>query len=299
MASCIAGARAFLLPSVPMTQSALRPNARCTVPVTAGERRQELGSSSGQALFLFGGLLVAAAIRRSRRGVSRSVTREQLETLTVADLPTNWRPPNGPKAQRVLQIQAITRQLDKTFFLMAFNRENMLGSQVEEAKSFFPPNVNVRVLRNTWVRKAMEGTDWEPLAPQLKGSNVYVFVESDKDLKPSIQAYLKLEKEFDRTGAIDAIKEANDDMTYEIKPLVGGMMSEEWNVLQPQEIIKLKDFPTKTELIGQIAGSIKQVTTKLAVGIRQVPTKLAIGIKKTVEKGEEGGKGTVGDVTPE
>lgn len=55
-------------------------------------------------------------------------------------------------------------------------------------------------------------------------------------------------------------------------------------------------------------GSIKQVTTKLAIGIKQVgpcscgmqwqlldvtvqvPTKLAIGIKATVEKGEEGGK---------
>ena len=85
----------------------------------------------------------------------------------------------------------------------------------------------------------------------------------------------------------------------------------------------MQDFPTKTELIGQIAGSIKQVTTKLAVGVKQVrvqdeardrkarttpepckgvwkgclqccasevPTKLAIGLKKTVEKGEEAGK---------
>lgn len=57
-----------------------------------------------------------------------------------------------------------------------------------------------------------------------------------------------------------------------------------------------------------VTGSIKQVTTKLAIGIKQVgpyggmqlqwqldvsvqvPTKLAIGIKATVEKGEEGGK---------
>eukprot|EP00913_Durusdinium_trenchii_P014631 g13730.t1 len=148
------------------------------------------------------------------------------------------------------------------------------------------------------------------MSPLLKGSNVYVFVESDTDLKPAIQAYIKLEKRFDRTAVIDGIKEVmDDDLTYELKSLVGGVMSEEWNVLDGGEVLKLKermcfavlcfelqDFPTKTELIGQIAGSIKQVTQKLAVGIKQVPNKLAIGIKKTVEKGEEGGKGTVGDV---
>ena len=67
-------------------------------------------------------------------------------------------------------------------------------------------------------------------------------------------------------------------------------MSEEWDVLDGPGVLKLKDFPTKTELIGQVAGAIKQVTTKLAVGIKQVPTKLAIGIKNTVEKGEEEGK---------
>ncbi|CAE7321330.1 rplJ [Symbiodinium pilosum] len=161
----------------------------------------------------------------------------------------------------------------------------------KEARSFFPPTVNVRHLKNTWLKKAMEGTDWEPMRDKIKGNNIYVFVESDKDLKPSIQAYMKIEKQFNRTAKLDVLREEwVERLTYDLQPLVGGMMSEEWDIMEPADVVKLKDFPTKTELIGQIAGSIKQVTTKLAIGVRQVPTKLAIGLKKTVEKGEEGGK---------
>ncbi|CAE7716421.1 rplJ [Symbiodinium sp. CCMP2456] len=162
---------------------------------------------------------------------------------------------------------------------------------MEEARSYFPPTVNVRHLNNNWLRKAMEGTKWEAMRDKVKGSNIYVFVETDKDLKPSIQAYMKIEKQFNRTAKLDVLREEwADDLTYDLQPMIGGMMSEEWNVMEPADVVKLKDFPTKTELIGQIAGSIKQVTTKLAVGVKQVPTKLAIGLKKTVEKGEEAGK---------
>ncbi|OLP92536.1 putative protein phosphatase 2C 27 [Symbiodinium microadriaticum] len=219
------------------------------------------------------------------------VTKQDILSLTVEDLPTHWSRISAGKARRHKQIQAITRQLDKTFFFMGFNKEKMLPNEMEEARSFFPPTVNVRHLNNNWLRKAMEGTKWEPMRDKVKGSNIYVFVETDKDLKPSIQAYMKIEKQFGRTAKLDVLREEwADDLTYDLQPMIGGMMSEEWNVMEPADVVKLKDFPTKTELIGQIAGSIKQVTTKLAVGVKQVPTKLAIGLKKTVEKGEEDGK---------
>eukprot|EP00434_Breviolum_minutum_P038019 symbB.v1.2.033713.t4/scaffold4175.1/size43496/3 len=249
---------------------------------------------------VLGGLLAAAACRRQAR-MPRPVTKTQIHDLTLEDLPEMWRPSISiSMSRRSNQMKGIRRQLEKTFFLMAFNKEHMASREIEEARALFPPTCKVRVLKNSLVRKAMEGSEWEQLGPYLVGSNMYVFVESDRDLKPAIQAYIKMEKTFDRTATLDAIKEdRGDDLTYDLNPLVGGIMSEEWNVLTAEDVMKLKDlqdFPTKTELIGQIAGSIKQVTQKLAVGIKQVPTKLAIGIKATVEKGEEEGKSTVGDV---
>lgn len=222
---------------------------------------------------------------------------EDIQALTIDDVPSRWRPKVSiGLARRNAIVEGIAEQLDKTFFVMAFNRSMMLGKQVEEARALFPEAVNVRCLKNSLVRKAMEGTEWEPLASKLKGSNMYVFVESDRDLKDTIKAYLKIEKRFDRVNVLEKFAGQAGGMSFVLKPLVGGMMADEWNVIESEELPKFKDFPTKTELIGQIAGSIKQVTTKLAKGVKQVPQKLAIGIKKTVEKGEEDGKGTIGDV---
>lgn len=295
-ASCV-GAGAFLLPSVQPTTDLARTSTKRLASVRSGSTNEQNEFSMTRVSLVLGGLLAAAACRRQAR-LPRPVTETEIQNLTLEDLPEMWRPKISiSMSRRSNQMKGIRRQLEKTFFLMAFNKEHMASREIEEARALFPSTCKVRVLKNSLVRKAMEGSEWEQLAPYLVGSNMYVFVESDRDLKPAIQAYVKMEKTFDRTAKLDAIKEdRGDDLTYDLKPLVGGIMSEEWNVLTAEDVMKLKDFPTKTELIGQIAGSIKQVTQKLAVGIKQVPTKLAIGIKATVEKGEEEGKSTVGDV---
>merc|ERR1712007_199454 len=104
------------------------------------------------------------------------------------------------------------------------------------------------------------------------------------DVRPTIEAYLKMEKKFNRAGKLVELKE-QQDYAFDVRPLRGGIMRDEWNFIQPEEFPKLKNFPTKLELIAQIAG-----------GINQLPQKLAIGTKKIVEKIEEEGKSNVADV---
>lgn len=256
--------------------------------------------SSRMPPLLLGSLLAGAALlrRQQRRVVGRRVTVQEIQDLKVDDIPQYWRPIVSPSLARRCHItQGIKEQLDKTFFVMGFSNYYMTIPQQEEARSFFPDTVKVRVLKNSLVRKAMLGTPWEVFCPNMKGSTMYVFVESDKDLKESVKAYMQVNKKFKRVDLLDSIKEKmGNALTYELKPCIGGIMAEEWNVIEPEDIEKYKDFPTKSELIGQIAGAIQQVTTKVAKGIKQVPQKVAIGIKNTVEKGEEEGKSTVGDV---
>jgi len=100
--------------------------------------------------------------------------------------------------------QAIRKELTDTFFLMAVNHDHMKGSDIEEARKLFPTSCKVRVLRNNLVRKAMEGTEWWPFADRLKGSNMYIFVKKDVDLKATIEASIKMEKRFAREGALAA-----------------------------------------------------------------------------------------------
>lgn len=300
-----AGAGAFVLPAEPLPMGAIAPLAgRRPLQATsaAGSMHTVKSGSSRMPPLLLGSLLAGAALLRrqqQRREVGRRITLQEIEDLKVEDIPAYWRPVVSPGLSRRCDItQGIKKQLDKTFFLMGFSNYYMTIPEQEEARSFFPDTVKVRVLKNSLVRKAMEGTQWEPFTPKMKGSTMYVFVESDKDLKDSIKAYMKVNKQFDRKDFLHGIAEKmGNALTYDLKPCIGGIMAEEWNVIDADEIEKYKDFPTKSELIGQIAGSIKQVTTKVAKGIKQVPQKVAIGIKNTVEKGEEDGKSTVGDVS--
>jgi len=241
-------------------------------------------------------LLAAAAV--SRRRTTRHVTLQDVENLTIKQVPKWFRPKISiGMARRGAVVKAIRKQLDQTFFLMAYNKDGTDCASLRKSRALFPDGVVVRSLKNSLVKKAMERTEWEEFGKNLKGSLMYVFVMDDNDVKTTVQAYLKLEKDYKRADNVARVYETvKNQVFYEPRPLIGGCLRDEWKLIGPEEFVKLKDFPTKTELIGRIAGSIKQVTQKLAVGVKQVPQKLAIGTKKIVEKMEEDGKATVGDV---
>jgi len=226
----------------------------------------------------------------------------EIRNLTAEQVPLHWaRKVNLGMARRYELCMAIREKLDESFFVMAINRDGMTENELTEARKLFPPQVTVRALKGNLVKKAMEGTDWEILTPQLKGSNLYVFVPEDTYLKPTIEAYIKFEKNFTRDEKVVEINElytkkgARGGFQLE-STCPGGVLRDEWNLLTKEELPKLKNFPTKLELISQIAGSIKQVPTKLAICSKQLPQKIAVGTKKIVEKMEEEGKSVVADV---
>lgn len=230
--------------------------------------------------------------------VARKITMADIDALTVDDVPAGWRPRvSVSMSLKNAQVESIQRKLEDSYFIMAFNWGGMLTPEMEEARAMFPETVSVRVLKNTLVRKAMQGTPWEPFGKFLKGPNMYVFVERDIDLKDTVSAYIKLEKKFRRPDKVLQQYENNKEkVPLLFKPLVGGILRDEWKFIAPEDVPKLKDFPTKLELIARIAGGIKQVPTKIAKGTKQVTQKIAIGTKKIVEKMEEEGKSVVKDV---
>ncbi|CAE8645060.1 unnamed protein product, partial [Polarella glacialis] len=149
-----------------------------------------------------GALLAGAALLRKnarRLETARHVTKDEIWSLTAADLPNRWRPRiSTSMARRNEVVKAITEQLDKSYFVMVFNRDLLLGSEVEVARQMFPETVLVRCLKNSLVQQAMKNTGWDNFSSTLQGSNMYIFVENDKDLKETIIAYTKMEKKFMR-----------------------------------------------------------------------------------------------------
>jgi len=246
-----------------------------------------------------GAAVAAAASRRrqQRASVARRVSVAEIESMTVEDIPFRWRDKVSlGQAKRNNLVRDISTQLEKSFFIMAFNKDGMTTPEVEEARSMFPEECIVRCLKNKLVAKAMQGTEWEEFSTCLKGGNMYVFVEEDTYLKGALEAFLKIDKKFKRQECLDKLKESMAEVTFDLRPFVGGCLRDEWALITAADLPTLKEMPTKLQMIAQIAGGVKQVTQKLAVGLNQLPKKTAVGIKKIVEKMEEEGKDSVKDV---
>jgi len=230
----------------------------------------------------------------------RPTTLEEIEALTIEDVPTDWKPYYSPgMIIRDELMRRIREVLDETYCLVIFNFDGITHAAMGEIRKSFPKNVVVRQLVNTLVRRAMQDTPWEALVPELKGQNMYVFVKDEVDLRETIKTIDKIAGDKKLEAVIEKRQRwlnSKDSTLTDLRRVRGSMLRDDWTVMLQEETLKLKDFPTKLELIAQIAGGIKQIPTKLARCSKQLPQKLAVGTKKIVEKMEEEGKATVGDL---
>jgi large subunit ribosomal protein L10 len=132
----------------------------------------------------------------------------------------------------------------------------------ETFRSKLPAGTQLFVAKNTLVKKAIAGTPYEALGSACVGPNAFLF--SGEDVASSIKAFNDMAK---------AVKKSrNMELMWN-----GGVMDGKF--IAPKDIGKLESLPTKKQLIGQIAGAIKQVTTKVARGVNGVALKLAYGTK--------------------
>ena len=111
------------------------------------------------------------------------------------------------------------------------------------------------VAKNTLLRKALEGTAFEPLSECSTWMNAWVFV--DENVAPTMKAVKALTKVWNKAGKEVAFTGACMDGQF----------------IAANKIEPLENLPTKIDLI-----------TKIAVGIKQVPTKLARGTKGNANK---------------
>lgn len=231
--------------------------------------------------------------------MQRRITLQEINNLTVTDLDPAWKDYITVKtARRNAVMLSVRKQLEKSYFIMAWNKDGMECDKLAEARAMFPQHIKMRSLRNEAMVQAMEGTPWEEFSKHLKGNNLYCFVETEEDVKPCVAAYVKVDKQFRRQQALDQLIEKNPQnyATFPAKPLLGSCLAEDYKFLDSEQTWKLKDMPTKLDLIARVAGGVKQVTQKIAVGINQLPKKIAVGTKKIVEKMEEDGKSSVAEV---
>ena len=127
-----------------------------------------------------------------------------------------------------------------------------LGITVAEAdalrKELREAGVQFTVYKNTLVKRAIEGTEYEGLGECLKGSSALAFSSEDATAAARIlnKAIKKYKKMAFKGGVLDGA------------------------VLTPEQVVALADIPSREELIARFMGSIQAPISKFARTLKAI-----------------------------
>merc|ERR1711937_421535 len=167
-------------------------------------------------------------------------------------------------------VEAVKGLLDTSQMIFTVPASSLTVSESQSLRRSMPEGTTISVVKNTLMKRAVEGTEYEEATSALlTGSNMWFFIE--EDIGSSIKAWNAFTKE---TGK------------KETHQIIGGVV--EGVEYDSKGINAIGQLPSKKELYAKIAGSIKAVPTKIARVIKAPNSKLARAIKlATVEEVSE------------
>ena len=125
-----------------------------------------------------------------------------------------------------------------------------------------------RIFKNTLVRRAIDGGEYQPLSEYLSGPSALTFVQGD------VSAVAKALKDFARANPLLVIK--------------GGLA--DGSLLSSADLAALADLPPRDVLLARLAGALAAPMQQMAGLLQALPRNLAYGISALIEQREAGGE---------
>jgi large subunit ribosomal protein L10 len=125
-----------------------------------------------------------------------------------------------------------------------------------------------KIFKNTLVRRAIDGGDYQPLSEYLSGPSALTFVQGD------ISAVAKALRDFARANPLLVIK--------------GGLA--DGSLLSPADLAALADLPPREVLLARLAGALAAPMQQMAGLLQALPRNMAYGISALIEQREAGGE---------
>src|SRR5271168_3870987 len=119
-----------------------------------------------------------------------------------------------------------------------------------------------RIFKNTLVRRAIDGGEYQPLSEYLSGPSALTFVQGD------VSAVAKALKDFARANPLLVIK--------------GGLA--DGSLLSSSELSALADLPSKDVLLARLAGALAAPMQQLAGLLQALPRNLAYGLSALIDQ---------------
>jgi large subunit ribosomal protein L10 len=125
-----------------------------------------------------------------------------------------------------------------------------------------------KIFKNTLVRRAVDGNDYQPLSEYLSGPTALTFVQGD------ISAVAKALRDFSRANPLLVIK--------------GGLA--DGSLLSTADLAALADLPPREVLLARLAGALAAPMQQMASLLKALPQNLAYGISALIEQREAAGE---------
>ncbi len=125
-----------------------------------------------------------------------------------------------------------------------------------------------RIFKNTLVRRAIDGGEYQPLSEYLSGPSALTFVQGD------VSAVAKALKDFARSNPLLVIK--------------GGLA--DGSLLSSSDLSALADLPPRDVLLARLAGALAAPMQQMAGLLQALPRSFAYGLSALIEQREAGGE---------
>ncbi|MEB3160279.1 MAG: 50S ribosomal protein L10 [Synechocystis sp.] len=165
------------------------------------------------------------------------------------------------KAAVIAEVQELIQDAQMA---MVIDYQGLTVAEITDLRGRLRPlGGTCKIAKNTLVNIALEGQEaWQPMRELLTGTTAIIVLKDD--LGGAIKAYKKFQKDTKKTE------------------LRGGVL--EGKSLTIADVEAIGDLPSKEQLMGQIAGGINALATKIALGIKEVPASVARGLQAHVDK---------------
>jgi large subunit ribosomal protein L10 len=125
-----------------------------------------------------------------------------------------------------------------------------------------------KIFKNTLVRRAIDGGEYQPLSEYLTGPSALTFVDGD------VSAVAKALRDFSRANPHLVIK--------------GGLA--DGSLLSSADLAALADLPPRDVLLARLAGALAAPMQQMAGLLQALPRNLAYGMQALIEQREAAGE---------
>jgi len=137
------------------------------------------------------------------------------------------------------KVAQVNDLLDSSNLIFSVPSVGLSVKIMSNLRNRLPENSKAMVVKNTLMRRAVDGTDWATAVDVTTKENMWFFV-GEEDMRGTLDAYANWVKEFKL-----------DDKS----PIKGGVF--EGSSLDPKGVVAVGKLPTKQELYQQIAVSLQ------------------------------------------